>query len=91
MQVKCPSCQWKPATAFRWVCTGGNCGHAWNTFDTGGVCPECSKIWDETFCYECKTMQPHVDWYHDDGRAQTSADELIDRELATGSAESDDD
>jgi hypothetical protein len=31
-----PLCGWSPRKEDLWFCT---CGHEWNTFDTGGVCP----------------------------------------------------
>src|SRR6201998_1188981 len=35
-RIRCPLCGWSPRKQDKWVCT---CGHSWNTFDTGGVCP----------------------------------------------------
>ena len=29
----------------RWFCA---CGHEWNTFDAGGICPACLHHWTET-------------------------------------------
>jgi hypothetical protein len=37
-RIKCPLCGWSPRKDDRWACS---CGHTWNTFDTGGVCPAC--------------------------------------------------
>ena len=34
-RIRCPSCEWEPGRADRWMCT---CLHSWNTFDTAGVC-----------------------------------------------------
>ena len=82
MKIWCPACEWKPTPTDRWWCGHGGCGHSWNTFDTGGVCPACSKIWKITYCYGCRTGQPHIDWYHDDpGVDQVSADDQIDLEI----------
>jgi hypothetical protein len=35
-RIRCPLCGWSPRKEDKWFCT---CGHDWNTFDTGGVCP----------------------------------------------------
>jgi hypothetical protein len=35
-RIRCPLCGWSPRKEDRWSC---DCGHEWNTFDTGGVCP----------------------------------------------------
>lgn len=37
-RIRCPLCGWYPRKEDLWGCS---CGHAWNTFDTGGVCPAC--------------------------------------------------
>ena len=64
--IECPKCQWKPDGAAHWMCT---CGHSWNTFDTQGKCPACSKEWKMTQCpgpgYPggCGKLSPHIDWY----------------------------
>jgi hypothetical protein len=44
-RIRCPLCRWSPREDDKWFC---DCGHAWNTFDTGGVCPACP---------------PHSQWY----------------------------
>jgi hypothetical protein len=58
--VRCPLCAWVPAKVSLWSCT---CGHQWNTFDTGGVCPACSLRWTTTACLACQRSSPHSDWY----------------------------
>jgi hypothetical protein len=37
-RIRCPLCGWSARKEDRWFC---ECGHSWNTFDTGGVCPAC--------------------------------------------------
>jgi hypothetical protein len=59
-RIKCPVCRWTPAAHDRWMC---NCGHLWNTFDTGGVCPNCLLKWAYTACPACQLFSPHSDWY----------------------------
>lgn len=78
MKIWCPGCEWHPKPNSRWWCTR-SCGHVWNTFDTGGVCPACNKIWEMTACLSCHNYFPHIDWYHDD---QTNDVEIIE-EVAT--------
>ena len=34
-RIRCPLCGWSPRKDDLWAC---DCGHLWNTFDTGGVC-----------------------------------------------------
>ncbi|MGI4832200.1 MAG: hypothetical protein ACRYFK_01940 [Janthinobacterium lividum] len=64
LAIYCPHCDWEPDAAARWYCT---CGHAWHTFDTGGICPRCQHRWPDTQCLSCAAWSPHVDWYHDHG------------------------
>ncbi|WP_207497067.1 hypothetical protein [Aridibaculum aurantiacum] len=65
IDIYCPKCQWEPAEDSEWMC---ECGHVWNTFDTGGRCPSCKKVWDHTQCIGpeggCDQWSPHLDWYH---------------------------
>ena len=34
--IRCPQCGCPPGKTDKWFC---ECGHSWNTFDTGGVRP----------------------------------------------------
>ena len=61
--IRCPRCRWEPQKSDAWACT---CGHLWNTFDTGGVCPGCLKQWLVTCCPNCGEWSPHSDWYPQD-------------------------
>ena len=65
-EIYCPLCKWKPLFTSRWRCTPklGGCGHVWNTFLTGGVCPQCAYQWEITACLSCKQFSLHKDWYH---------------------------
>ena len=58
--IRCPHCGWQPGPQDLWSCA---CGHFWNTFDTGGVCPACLYQWKETQCLLCGKWSPHSDWY----------------------------
>lgn len=62
VRIFCPKCRWEPRPANRWSCV---CRCAWNTFDTGGVCPDCGKAWEQTQCLACHRWSPHGDWYHE--------------------------
>ncbi|WP_224245262.1 hypothetical protein [Hyalangium gracile] len=59
-RIRCPKCAWRPRKADRWSC---RCGCAWNTFDTGGQCPQCHRQWRHTQCLRCQGWSPHEDWY----------------------------
>jgi hypothetical protein len=75
LEIACPKCDWKPDGGAHWQC---DCGHVWDTFSTGGRCPACRKVWQETHCPGyfflgmklsfippggCGKMSPHLDWY----------------------------
>ncbi|MFT7512506.1 MAG: hypothetical protein ACI9QL_001714, partial [Candidatus Omnitrophota bacterium] len=66
VKIFCPPCGWKPHAADRWFCS---CGHAWNTFDTGGVCPACGHAWKITQCLSCAVFSPHGEWHHETDEA----------------------
>ena len=72
--IACPKCDWEPHAGSQWSCS---CGHAWNTFDTGGRCPSCGRQWDETQCLSCSEWSPHLDWYRNlDGWLEEELDEI---------------
>ncbi|HEY7411168.1 MAG TPA: hypothetical protein VII13_10525 [Vicinamibacteria bacterium] len=60
VRIRCPRCGWEPRARDRWSC---GCGHAWHTFDTGGVCPACRRVWEDTQCPQCYQWSRHADWY----------------------------
>jgi len=62
-RIRCPLCGWTPRPDSVWFC---QCGHSWNTFDTGGICPACLKQWTMTACPNCHQWSPHSDWYPKD-------------------------
>ena len=59
-RIRCPLCGWTPRAGNVWLC---KCGHMWNTFDTGGVCPKCLFRWMDTCCLSCHRWSRHSDWY----------------------------
>jgi DNA-directed RNA polymerase subunit RPC12/RpoP len=65
-EIYCPHCTWRPLGTSRWICSHhmGGCGTRWNTFWTGGVCPDCGYRWEITACLSCKQFALHKDWYH---------------------------
>jgi len=62
-RIRCPLCGWTPRKSDVWAC---KCGHLWNTFDTGGVCPACLYQWTVTQCLACHRFSAHSDWYTQD-------------------------
>jgi hypothetical protein len=65
IKIECPKCAWEPKADSLWSCS---CGHAWNTFDTGGQCPSCKIVWEHTQCLSpweggCEQWSLHLDWY----------------------------
>jgi hypothetical protein len=66
VRIRCPVCGWQPSRYDRWNCNPEGCGHIWNTFDTHGVCPACSREWTSTSCLYCGVWSPHDDWYEED-------------------------
>ncbi len=65
VEIYCPKCSWEPREKDRWGCC--KCHHAWNTFDTAGVCPECGNVHEDTQCPSCHAWSPHRSWYHNFG------------------------
>ena len=67
-KIVCPKCKWKPDGGDYWQCS---CLYVWNTFDTTGRCPNCSKVWEVTQCPGpefpggCGVVSDHIDWYLD--------------------------
>jgi hypothetical protein len=61
--IRCPKCGWRPGKHDKWSCA---CSHAWNTFDTRGVCPECYAAWKDTQCLRCGQWSLHEAWYDTD-------------------------
>ncbi|PUZ22445.1 hypothetical protein DCM91_14335 [Chitinophaga costaii] len=64
LKIRCPKCKWEPDGKPYWQCS---CGHVWDTFTTGGRCPACQKVWEDTCCIYppagCLQWSPHLDWY----------------------------
>jgi hypothetical protein len=81
-EIYCPQCKWRPVAESRWSCVP-SCGTLWNTFWTGGVCPDCGIRWEKTQCPACGKLSPHKDWYHwPDGREPADEEAREVRETA---------
>jgi hypothetical protein len=73
--IRCPLCGWRPTPESIWSCLWtpdapeprfASCGATWNTFASGGVCPECAHQWRWTSCLQCARWSPHDEWYESD-------------------------
>jgi Zn-dependent protease len=56
----CPSCKTAPPLGELWRC--GQCGKAFDTFLTQGVCPHCGTQFNMTQCLDCGTSRPISEW-----------------------------
>jgi Zn-dependent protease len=56
----CPHCKTSPPMGEYWRCS--KCGQPFDTFQTGGVCPNCRSHFDVTRCLDCGTVSPIHEW-----------------------------
>jgi len=56
----CPSCRTAPPIGPIWRCN--KCDTKFDTFETGGVCPQCSARFEKTTCLDCRHQAPIVEW-----------------------------
>ena len=56
----CPSCKASPPVGPFWKCN--QCGTQFDTFATGGVCPQCSTRFATTTCLDCRRQAPIAEW-----------------------------
>lgn len=56
----CPSCKTSPPMGSFWKCN--QCGTDFDTFETGGVCPQCSARFATTTCLDCRRPAPIAEW-----------------------------
>jgi len=56
----CPSCKTSPPIGNFWVC--GQCGAAFDTFQTQAVCPSCGARYSTTGCLDCGRSHPIDEW-----------------------------
>lgn len=56
----CPSCKTPPPLGPFWKCN--QCATSFDTFQTAGVCPQCSARFETTTCLDCRTAAPIAQW-----------------------------
>ena len=56
----CPECKTPPPVGELWKC--GQCGQAFDTFQTGAVCPSCGMRYPVTTCLDCGRAHPMSEW-----------------------------
>ena len=56
----CPSCKTAPPIGPYWRCN--KCATQFDTFQTGGVCPQCSARFEKTTCLDCRQSNAIADW-----------------------------
>jgi Zn-dependent protease len=56
----CPSCQTAPPLGPFWTCN--HCNTRFDTFATGGICPQCSARFATTTCLDCRRPSPIAEW-----------------------------
>lgn len=56
----CPSCLKPPPIGAYWRC--GQCQQGFDTFQTGGVCPNCSSAYSVAVCMDCHRGYPMGEW-----------------------------
>jgi peptidase M50-like protein len=63
-EFTCPSCKASPPRGSFWGC--GTCNAVFDTFESGGVCPNCSMHFPQTACPNCGTFSPYSEWTSED-------------------------
>ncbi|MGD0891821.1 MAG: M50 family metallopeptidase [Terracidiphilus sp.] len=56
----CPSCKTPPPLGPLWKCS--QCTSPFDTFQTRGVCPNCSAQYPVTMCGDCRRQYPIKEW-----------------------------
>ena len=56
----CPSCRTAPPIGPIWRCN--KCDTKFDTFETGGVCPQCSARFEKTTCLDCRHQASIPEW-----------------------------
>lgn len=58
---QCPACRAAPPAADLWGC--GQCRFVFDTFASGGTCPNCGGAFEVTACPECGEAHPLAAWH----------------------------
>jgi hypothetical protein len=56
----CPACKRTPVIGPFWRCD--NCLKAFDTFESGAICPHCGKQFPTTRCVDCGSAHPINEW-----------------------------
>jgi Zn-dependent protease len=56
----CPACQAAPRVGAFWLC--GRCRGSFDTFESGGQCPQCGAEFNATACPDCGALNPMTAW-----------------------------
>jgi Zn-dependent protease len=59
-EYACPVCREAPFVGPYWVCN--QCHAPFDTFETGGVCPQCGAKFDVASCPSCRQQSPRAAW-----------------------------
>lgn len=59
-EFACPSCKSHPPIGPYWKCN--QCGSQFDTFASGGVCPQCSTRFETTTCLDCRRSSAMTEW-----------------------------
>ena len=61
-EAACPACHAAPLLGPFWICQ--RCRTQFDTFATGGVCPNCQEQFPVTTCLHCGAARPIGEWLH---------------------------
>ena len=59
-EFSCPSCRTSPPFGEFWRCS--KCAKTFDTFQTQGMCPQCSQQFATTGCLDCGRSHPMIEW-----------------------------
>ena len=59
-EYSCATCGASPPIGEFWKC--GRCGEAFDTFQTGAVCPRCGSRFESTRCLDCGASHSMAEW-----------------------------